>query len=204
MAEQLDLKALERKAWRSMHEDGFWELLFGLLMFAGFTRGLTGEPLVGIATIAGAVLVFFLGKRLVTLPRMGRVTFGPERTTKRRRTMLVIVVALLVTVLVYAVAVTGVLSRGLGGSELINLGVSFFLFSVFAAMAHFMDLPRMYLIGAVFATTNLAEGYLDTPLVPLIAAVLILVPGVVLLVRFLRRYPRSTEPGGNRASAAKP
>jgi len=33
MTDNLDLKELEKKAWRSTFQDGLWDIYFGLLIF---------------------------------------------------------------------------------------------------------------------------------------------------------------------------
>ena len=89
MPDQLDLRTLERKAWRSMHADGLFDLFFGWMLLVGFLRDVTGWPPVTLLDLAG-VLIFILGKYFITVPRMGVVKFGPAREARRTKVAIII------------------------------------------------------------------------------------------------------------------
>ena len=82
----LNLKELERKAFRSFYQDGFWDLFFGLMMLAMYTftlfdnmenKSLRIPALLFLE--GGAVFVLIYGKKQITAPRLGSVTFGKKR-----------------------------------------------------------------------------------------------------------------------------
>ena len=81
-------------------------------------------------------------------------------------------------------------------ADLLNLGVTAMLLVVFGAMAWLLDFPRMYFIGIVFAAVNVIRQYTRSPLVFLIAGLIVALPGAILLTRFVRRYPRAQQEGG--------
>ena len=90
MSQPLDLKALERKAFRSTFQDGLWDLYFGCLLLVNtfmFTF-LENEqmpwliPTLAFVLLAGSAALFWLGKKYITAPRLGHVKFGPERRKK--------------------------------------------------------------------------------------------------------------------------
>jgi hypothetical protein len=80
MSTQLDLKELERKAFRSTYQDGLWDLYFGLIvvcMSIFVYRPAAGYSPVNIvlamSAMAVAYALFWAGKKFITLPRMGQV-----------------------------------------------------------------------------------------------------------------------------------
>jgi hypothetical protein len=56
-------------------------------------------------------------------------------------------------------------------------------------IAYFNDFPRGYYIALVMAVGVFLMIWFGQPLIQIGAAFLILIPGLVLFVRFLRRYP---------------
>jgi hypothetical protein len=189
MSNQLDLKALERKAWRSMHADGLFDLFFGWMLLVGYLRDVTGWPPVTLLQIAG-VLIVILGKHFITVPRMGVVKFGPEREARRLKVAFIIGGSVGALGAVYY-AVPHLRAQ----ADLLNLGVTAMLLVVFVAMAWLLDFPRMYFIGIVFAAVNVIRQYTRSPLVFLIAGLVVALPGAILLMRFVRRYPRVQDGG---------
>ncbi len=96
MADQFDLKSIERRAFRSTFEDGLWDMYLGLVVAAMAVfmyRPASGySPLNIILAVLVTILAYNLyraGKRYITLPRMGQVRFGPIR--KRRKAVLAFV-----------------------------------------------------------------------------------------------------------------
>ena len=94
MSQNLDLKAIERKAFRSIHQDGLQDIYIGLVLIACYfmlnipdNEDLPLSNLVpAVVAMAIALVVYQLGKKYVTAPRMGQVKFGPERK-KRKLTL---------------------------------------------------------------------------------------------------------------------
>ena len=89
MDSQLNLKELERKAFRSTYQDGLWDLTLGLIVigmaFYTFRPDEGYGPLNIVWFVVSftlANLVLWAGKWFVTVPRMGQVTFGPLRKKK--------------------------------------------------------------------------------------------------------------------------
>ncbi|HES58772.1 MAG TPA: hypothetical protein ENO21_05020 [Firmicutes bacterium] len=57
------------------------------------------------------------------------------------------------------------------------------------AIAYFSDFPRGYYIALVMTLGVFWMIWLWEPLIQVAAGLLILIPGLILFVRFLRRYP---------------
>lgn len=216
MSQGIDLKEIERKAWRYFYQDGLWDIFFGLLLLALAISALlsdigTSEPLqygVLIALEVLAILVLFGGKRLITVPRMGRVKFGPKRRRRLSKVSAILAISVLVGLVFFlaAPAITGSPSKGMTLEFIFPAGWVVNCLVVFGLMAYFMDFSRLYLIGVMyaiavpldlvqreFATTDLTFAAFGVP------AAVILLMGAVVFVRFLRDYPLPADeaPGVN-------
>jgi hypothetical protein len=82
MVKNINLKQLEKKAYRSTFEDGLWDVYFGILVLgwglSAFIKHQLDVPkaFVFAMTPIFAFLALWVGKTLVTIPRMGMVQFG--------------------------------------------------------------------------------------------------------------------------------
>jgi len=91
MTPDINLKDLEKKAWMSTHEDGFIDIIIGMLLvnFAvmPFIDELIGRwyilIMVPIPVLFASLLIYF-GKRNITAPRIGFAKFGPERKAAQK------------------------------------------------------------------------------------------------------------------------
>ena len=83
MSQMINLQDVERRAWTLYFQDGLWDIFFGLLFLGGGLRALTGNLWYYLLVAAG-VLVLILGKRWITLPRLGQI--NTARSARRART----------------------------------------------------------------------------------------------------------------------
>jgi hypothetical protein len=60
-------------------------------------------------------------------------------------------------------------------------------------IAYFSDFPRGYYIAIMMALAVFLMVYLNQPVYPIIIGGLIILPGLVLFVRFLKTYPLQRE-----------
>ena len=60
-------------------------------------------------------------------------------------------------------------------------------------VAYFRDFPRGYFIAVMIALAVFLMIYLNQPIYPIIIGILIAMPGVVLFLRFLKKYPLHRE-----------
>jgi hypothetical protein len=206
MSQNISLKELERKAWTSYFQDGLWDIYLGLLLLAmavsallsdvGFSESLGMAILIGLEVVA--VLVLWVGKKIITVPRMGRVKFGPKRKAKLSWVMVVLFISVLVGAGVFLVV------SAMRGNRPGGLNVAFFApavwvvnaIAVFSLGAYFLDFSRLYLIGVMYALAvplDIVFRQLTDIDLSFIAfgvpAMAILITGLVMFVRFLRDYP---------------
>jgi hypothetical protein len=216
MSTELDLKEIERKAFRSNYQDGLWDMFYGLIVvcMAFFIyRPSTGySPLniiLNFLAFGLAFGLFFAGKKYITLPRMGQVRFGAVRARKKRT--LAVILGLFVLLQVGLVGLTSLgwldpqvrarLNSFLGERDL-TLALVAMIGSLMVGTSmivsfYFSDFPRGYYIAILMALAVFLMVYLNQPVYPVIIGVVIFLPGLLLFVRFLKNHslPREETPG---------
>ena len=210
MSEKIDLKDLERKAFRSTFQDGLWDIFLGLLLLnmgGGTLLGGSGlSPLWSMVVLTGFAAVVLLGfwgaKKFITTPRLGSATFGEQRKSKLRRVRVVLFLSVLMGALMCL--------WGLGAWSgrlpylLAEIPIPAYVWAVqclvvFSVAAYFMDVARFYFYAVLFAlpfplgillarNTDLS-GSVSMFITFGVAGVVMVVWGAVLFIRFLRRYP---------------
>jgi len=208
MSEKINLKELQRKAWRSMFQDGIWDISLGLLLLniAAFTLTdvlVTNDDMQIILYIGGEIIAFFFlwaGKRFITVPRIGKAKFGQYGKARRSKVKLVLFATVLMGLIILLIF-EGLSNNGqIAGlpREYIAAG-GWVLTAMFAfgLAGYFLDFNRLYLIGAMYA--------LPFPLDILVReiwqtdkwvfyiyglpALIILTVGLFYFFRFLKNYP---------------
>jgi len=198
------LKEIERRAYRSTFDDGIYDMLFGMVFLI-----LALIPVlesVGIPRFYGylfgiiPVLFSWLGKRYITIPRLGAVEFGPKRRSTRLLFLLICAAFFFLTLPLLFMTT----AEGFGGSLAENSGIPLIVGMVVAPLivvaAYFLDYPRMYIYALVLSFGIPHSGFLydfvGKPFNSLITfgipAAAILVFGLTLLFRFMRKYPKPT------------
>ncbi|MFX1378591.1 MAG: hypothetical protein ACFFA4_05820 [Promethearchaeota archaeon] len=208
MAEKIDLKSLEKKAYRSVFDDGLWDLFMGMIILSlgiGTSIGsLFDLSEVWIMIIPALVLniiaflIFYLGKKFITIPRIGFVKFGPKRKSRQLKLKIFLALFAIVNLILAILPFTGLL-RNIQLEPLLLtliLGIGFFTFPL-CIVAYFLDFTRLYYY-AFFAGIGLFLTYLIHPLVgsPLdtlltfgIIGAGIIIIGLYNFIRFLKKFP---------------
>ena len=188
---------LERRAWRSVFQDGLWDIALGttflvvaLSVTLDLPRGWT--YLLYAASVALSIALLRIGKQRITIPRLGWVRFGPTGERRRRNTVIVLVIGVVLMLALIPVAILMRSAGSAGWTPLLSaLAVATVVWAVLSLMAALWGFPRLYvhalIIGAsFFAIESLGRGW------PMLAgSVIVLAIGVGYLVRFLRLYPKS-------------
>ena len=208
MSQDLDLKALERKAFRSTYQDGLWDINLGLIVIgmAIFVfrpeEGYSALNILGLMVACSvANLIFWAGKKFVTVPRMGQVRFGQIRKQKSRT--LAVILAVFILVQAGVVLLTGLgwknpelgakIFSALNAGDMERLMVatvgSLFVGPSFMVIAYFNDFLRGYYIAIMMTLAVFLMILFNQPIYPLIFGGLIVVPGLVLFINFLRQHP---------------
>lgn len=190
------LKDLERKAYRSTFEDGVYDLAFGIFFL--ILALLPVFEKIGVSRFAGYTLLVipmivpWVGKRFITIPRLGEVKFGAGRR-KRSHVAGIIAGAIVILTLPLIIMMVGkTASSGLDWKLIVISLIPLFVLAMYA-----MDFPRLYVYAALLifavAETEFLLGLLGSPLNAVLSfglpGLIISFIGVVLLVKFVRSYP---------------
>jgi len=207
--EQIDLGGLEKKAWRSAFQDGIWDIYFGLL-FLGLSIASFGDIFGLPAEIGSMIIVLFwntmtvlfliLGKKYITIPRIGYVKFGAKRKKIKKRLVAFLVFNLVLAFLFLFVNISGIF-------ELLNIGgiieplvIGLLLITVpLSVLAYFLEFYRLYVYAIFFGLglffSELLYPFVGSPLDLFLSqgliGIAVISVGLVYFVQFLRKNPSS-------------
>ena len=210
MSDLPSLRDAQKRTLQLMnYEDGLWDLLLGIIfmMLAVYpiTRSLLG-PIWNLALFLGLMLLAVIGQLIVrwrfSTPRLGYVVTRRSPALK---------LTLAITILLVAITFGAVMLTLLSPGRLPNLSPSsapawlraylvdilalLVIVGLFSAMGYVFGVPRLYFYGWLLGGSNLISVIVNRGApegfnIPLgIAAGVILLIGLSLLVRFVRRYP---------------
>jgi hypothetical protein len=204
-ANALDLKMLEKKAFKSTFEDGIWDIYFGILIFGlglsplGTLFGLNST--ISMIIILPLVYIFditllILGKRKITIPRMGHVKFGPKRQKRKKELVLFLSLIVIINLIIFLLSTFDIIE--FGWLPVLNILMIALPISI---VAYLLDFRRLYAYGlligvSIYASIEL-EWLLGFPLTPIIffgiAGLVMIICGIYFLINFLRKYPSQSE-----------
>jgi hypothetical protein len=196
MAEKINLKKIERKAYMFYHQDGLVDVFAGFLILSFGLWLILDMAWMGWILWVVAVSAYAAAKRVFTIPRIGFVKFAPHRTKA------LVTGALIVFSLFALLGFAAFMQTEGGGTPLwllfaienymLVIGVS--VAASFCVVGYTFRIKRMYayalLTLIMFVTGHFLYYQLQYYLILL--GTLILLFGLALLVRFIRRYPLST------------
>ncbi|MHA2185901.1 MAG: hypothetical protein ACXAAI_12980 [Promethearchaeota archaeon] len=205
MTENIDLKDLEKKAWRSTFQDGLLDICFGLL-FLGMgiytipqLYGLD-DTLSLIMILMGwnfsSVALFIIGKKLITIPRIGYVKFGKERVAKRVKLTICLLFMVGLTIVLLLLPLSGLNIRLNGVILMLIIGTLFITFPI-CVVAYFLQFERLYLIaimgGLGLSFAEFLRPIVGSPLHNIITFCtiggIVIAWGTVFFIRFIKEYP---------------
>jgi hypothetical protein len=198
MTYTIDLKELERKAWKSVHQDGLLDIFSGLLLFqVGVSLWIQHAAghwtlVFGLAFNLLAVVGLIAGKKLITMPRMGKVEFGQIRKATSLKLTLILSLSVLLGVALIVLSLAHVVQ--LPGWAIPAALIAVNMIVVFGALGYFLDYPRLYIYGLLYAAafpswvmlTELAN--IRFPVVCVLSAAVMVLLGCKGLFEFTSRY----------------
>jgi len=209
MLTTLDLKELEKKAFRATHQDGLWDIYMGCVVLSmsilAYSNASEAFPLVrfGLFLVGLGIsyLIFWGGKKYLITPRLGQVKFGSRRQ-KRKRTLTYVLSGMVLLQLVLLVgtiflgrnpqlaATLGFTSAGDDVERMVVAVIGAIIVGCSTAIiAYFNDFLRGYYIAFIMELAVFALIFFGEPIYLIVAGLLIIVPGVVLFIRFMREHP---------------
>ena len=209
--EQLNIKTLEKKAFRSFFRDGIYDLFLGLILLSfglplifnefGWIdyETATMPLLIPLILNVSALLFFIFGKKYITAPRLGIAHFGKTRKRKMKHVKLLLAISVLIGVIIFFLSLFKVFP--VGGAT--GIPLPFLIFGVqsllvFSFMAYFMDFTRLYFYAFLFAISlpltfwlkRNTEIHYPSLWVFTFTAVPMLVIGCVVFIQFLTQFPK--------------
>ena len=149
-------------------------------------------------TMVIALLVFFSGKKFITVPRMGIIKFKRKQKAEKKKFVLILIVLIIITGIFYILMVFDLIP--------FEAYVSAVVFGIFFAipislLANFLRIDRYYLYailgGLSFFISELSFSLSNNPFAGFLAFIitgsLIIIIGLIFLYRFLRQYPVQIE-----------
>jgi hypothetical protein len=210
MEESIDLKQIERKAIKSIHEDGFMAIEFGFLIIAlglpGFPEELIPEPwnyLLGYIVMASlAVIIFILGKKYITAPRVGYIKLNIRQSPTQRKLVIFLSLNVLLSFVILILTMLGVFYSVQVEPLFIGLVIGLVAFTIpISVLAYILKITHMYIValcgGMSFFLVELLHPVIGSPLAGYIGFALtggiILLVGIFILYKFIRKYPLKGE-----------
>jgi hypothetical protein len=199
-----NINSLTRKVYLSYQQDGILDLAVGTIVLGFGLNMLTGN-IVFLMVGWMAMLLYFLGKQRITIPRFGYVRFESEEKTFSKG-LASVGVGVLVLFLFFAFKLF-VDRQPSSSHEMETLfqryhmvplsGLLFGLPALGAAI--FLGLKRFYLYALLAAGLPALGAWINIETyIPIVTTGLVmLVIGTVLLAGFLKKYPLNGEAGNN-------
>lgn len=198
MENNRSLKEIEQKVFRTYFMDGLWDI-YGALILLGF--GLTMVTGWGYLMLAFAILavILLLFRQRIVMPRLGQVKFSSGRQGKTKRSKLIAMATLTFTMLLGMIFFVLYSTDNMPGWLNIWMGDYFLaafggvLAVLVAASAYVVGVWRYYIYAALTFVAYIVANVLrpdNLEGVPItVAGGIVLLSGVVMLTRFLRKYP---------------
>jgi hypothetical protein len=203
MVEQLNLKEIEKKAYQFTFKDGLYDMAYGLLLVLVSIAPILREMIyLGYIffLIFPAPLIIILGKRYVTIPRIGIVKFSQKRTKSQSKILLLIAVLVPLTVLMVILTFLGMFNVTVGG-YIVPVGAGLFALILLSLVAYFIDYSHFYLYGISIGLGIPVAEVLEPLLGDLfnyvvcfgISGALIFMYGLLTFITFVQKYPIPNE-----------
>jgi hypothetical protein len=194
-----DFGPLKRKVYLAYHQDGILDLAAGSVVL-GFGLNMLTDNIVFLMIGWMAMMLYFLVKQRVTVPRFGFVRFeSKERTTQKAW----VSVGIGVLMVLFFFVLNFVLRRQPTSPEtqaliqryhMVPLSAMLFGLPTLAA-AIFLGLKRFYFYALLAVGLPLlgALANIETYIPIVTTGAIMIAVGAVLLVNFLRKYPLNAE-----------
>ncbi len=205
MTQKIDLKELERNAFRTAFQDGMTDVMLGSVMvvlslvplFESLALKRPFGYLISFAILAAVWAEIKVIKTRFITPRLGLVTFSSARKNRMKRARVALAVMVLVTVGLVILTATGTLQGVIGvpsaWRSYLFIGAIFVV--TLSLLAFFLDNPRLYLYGWFFAAMYPFSEWLAAktdwvfPSGETIFGIIIVFIGIMTYIHFLRQHP---------------
>jgi hypothetical protein len=203
MNEKIDLKKIEKQAYRFSLQDGLYDIAYSILLIS-FALAPVLREIIGLGyiliVVPPAPLILTLGKKYIVTPRIGIAKFDLKRRKAKKKITIISAILVPLTVLAVILTIIGTFPGSYAtilGVPTVPLGAGVFAIILLSVCAYLMDFPHMYLyglaIGLGIPIAELLYPIVDTPLDGLIAlgipGLLLLIFGIFNFSKFLHKNP---------------
>ena len=195
MTEKIDLKEIERKAYTSYHQDGLVDIFAGFFILSFSVWIILDMAWMGWMFFIVGASIYAAAKRAFTIPRIGFVKFAPHRVKA------VITMALVVFSLSALLGVVAFMQTEGGGTPLwLLFAIEYYMpvigvlvAALFCVVSYTFRTKRMYAYALLTLIMFVTGHFLYFPLYYYVTLLgtLILLSGLAMLIRFVRKYPLS-------------
>jgi len=196
---KINLKEIEKQTYRFTFQDGLYDITYGTILISFAIAPILREIIYlwYIAfLILPAPLILLLGKRFITIPRIGIVKFKQERNESKKKIKLLISILFPITIITVALTIISIFNITISGF-IVPVGAGIFALVLLSSIAYLIDYPHFYIyaisIGLGIPLTEILEPLIGEPLDALvsfgISGILILLYGVLTLHKFMQTYP---------------
>ncbi len=213
MLQPISLKEAERKVFRTIYNDGLWDIFLGcfFLMFAiapylSPSLGDFWSSVVFLPFWGGVYLAIRLIRKHVVTPRIGVVKFGHARKKKLAKFT---VVMLVVNFLALILGLVAAMNFGEVSGQIYSIILGMILLTGFSIAAYFLDFGRLYIYGLLVGLSPLAGEWLwaqglashhGFPITFGISSSIMILVGLAIFVRLLNDNPVPKEEIPSRGS----
>ena len=209
MSESIDLKTIEKNILKTGHQHGFFDVVIGFIVagmaFGPVFRESLPEPyryfLWPLILVIIAQLLTFIIIKYVIQPRTGIAKPGPSLKSTRKKLLIVTSIHFVFLLIIFILPFIGIVSGIKLEGIVFVLIVGLFFMPTFIIAAYLLKYPRLYIIGmliwAAIFINELMYDPIDYRIRWLlsygIVGLIIFFMGLVIFVRFLKRYPLPKE-----------
>ncbi|MBN1290579.1 MAG: hypothetical protein JXB48_01985 [Candidatus Latescibacteria bacterium] len=209
----VNLKELEKKVWQSTFEDGFFDIMFGMLLMlfsvASVIREMIGLWYILIMILfpglLGSLLTYY-GKKIIAAPRIGIAKFGTEHKTALKKSLGLSIISLIVFAILIILTATGKFTEVTGvdiKGFIVPLSIAVGAVVLLSFKAHLLGIPHLtiygFVIGFGILAVEILRNIIGDPWHYMISfgvpGLFILFYGIRSLVTFTRKYPLPSEGG---------
>lgn len=204
MKQEVDFKGIEQKAFRDSQQDGLLEFVMGICMLAMSTRLFSRVLIVmfPLAMLLFKPVLESLRKRF-TYPRIGYVKLIPDKPKDAISGIALITLIIIAVMAVVFILFADVRNFGLW-LKWVPVWAGVVLAIMFVSLAAKSGATRYYIfalysvvIGFGLSVTSFAQVETGTLLYFLAMGVFLTPSGLVLFIRFLRKYPETVKEAQN-------
>ncbi len=193
MNEKINLKEIERKAYTSYHQDGIIDIFIALFIMSFTVWMILDMIWLGWMFFIVGASIYAAAKRAFTIPRIGFVKFAQQRV------MAAIVIFLGLLLLSSVLGFVTLMQIEGGSTPLwLLLAIEYYMpvigvsvAALFCVGGYTFRTKRMYIYAFLTLILFVTGHFLYFPLhyYMILLGALILLFGLAMLIRFVRRYP---------------